>query len=136
MDRPTGTPPPWAKRFFAATLFVDDLARERQWYVDVFEMPIVDESPESCTFQFPGEVYVNLNTLAGAAHHIEPSPLPKAGMPSRAMLSVQVDDVDAVLARLASVGVQPINGPTDQPWGSRGATIADASSNYWELFSR
>ncbi len=55
--------PGWAKRFFAVTPFVDDLAKARQWYIDVFEMPIVDEGPGSCTFRFPGDVYINLNTL-------------------------------------------------------------------------
>jgi len=47
-----------------------------------------------------------------------------------------VDDLDAVLSRMAAVGVMPVNGQVDQPWGSRSATIADPSGNYWELFSR
>lgn len=84
MERHPQDGPSWAKRFFAATLFVDDLARERQWYSDVFGMAIVDESPENCVFRFPSGVFV---------------------------------------------------GPIDRPWGSRTATIADPSGNYWELFS-
>jgi len=127
--------PTWAKRFFAVTVFVDDLARARRWYIDVFGMPIVDESQGNCTFRFPGGVFINLNTLGAASDHIAPAPIAVPGMPSRMMLSLEVDDVDAVVERLAAVGVKPINGPTDRPWGSRDVTIADPSNNYWELFS-
>ena len=136
MDKSSDPTPTWAKRFFAVTLFVDDLARERQWYIDVFGMPIADESPDSCAFLFPDDVYVNLNTLAAAEHHVHPAPVAQPGTPSRTMMSIKVEGIDAVLARLALIGVEPVNGPTNQPWGSRGATIADPSGNYWELFSR
>ena len=125
----------WAKRFFAVTLFVDDLGRERQRYIDVFGMPIADESPGSCAFRFPDDVYVNLNTHAAAELHAQPARIAPPGTPSRMMLTLKVDDVDAVVARLGTIGVMPLNGPIDQPWGSRAATIVDPSGNYWELFS-
>lgn len=125
----------WAKRFFAATLFVDDLDRERRWYTDVFGMPVVDESPENCVFRFPSGVFVNLNAFAALPEHVGPEPPAQIGSPSRVMLSIEVDDVDAVVARLAGIGIKPLVGPIDRPWGSRTATIADPSGNYWELFS-
>lgn len=129
------TPPAWAKRFFAVTPFVDDLATARQWYLDVFEMPIVDESPGSCTFRFPGDVFINLNTLDAAVELIEPAPVGQRGTPARMMLTLAVEDVDAVLVRLRKLGVQPLNGPTDRPWGSRTVAIADPSGNCWEIAS-
>ena len=125
----------WAKRFFAVTLFVDDLVRERQWYSDVFAMPIVDESPENCVFRFPGGVFINLNALTALSGHVGPNPPAKAGEPSRTMLSLEVGDVDAVLQRVAALGVKPLVGPVDRPWGSRTATIVDPSGTYWELFN-
>ncbi len=133
MEQPAG--PAWAKRFFAVTPIVDDLAVARQWYVDVFGMPIVDESEGSCTFRFPGDVFINLNVREGVAELIDPAPAGPPGTPARMMLTLTVTDVDAVLARLRGLGIEPLNGPTDRPWGSRTATIADPSGNVWELSS-
>jgi catechol 2,3-dioxygenase-like lactoylglutathione lyase family enzyme len=127
--------PSWAKRFFAVTVAVDDLAKARQWYLDVFGMPIADESENSCAFRFPGEVYVNLNTLEGVAELVEPRPAGEPGTPPRMVLTLEVDDVDAVAERLQTLGVIPLNGPLDRPWGSRTMTIADPSDNCWELAS-
>jgi catechol 2,3-dioxygenase-like lactoylglutathione lyase family enzyme len=135
MDTQAKAAPEWARRFFAVTLFVDDLVRERRWYGDVFDMPVVDESPENCVFRFPSDVFINLNALAALPTHVGPEPAAKIGSPSRVMLSLEVDDVDVVVERLAGIGVRPLVGPIDRPWGSRTATIADPSGNYWELFS-
>lgn len=125
--------PDWAKRFYAVTIAVDDLAAARQWYLDVFGMPIADEGQDSCAFRFPGGVFVNLNVLAGVADLVEPTPAGSAGTPPRIVMTLEVDDVDAVAARLATLGVVPLNGPADRPWGSRTMTIADPSGNCWEL---
>lgn len=133
MDQPAG--PDWAKRFFAVTLAVDDLQEARQWYLDVFGMPIVDESQNSCTFRFPDRVYINLNTLQGVVELIEPAPAGPQGTPARMVMTLKVDDVDAVAERLRALGVVPLNGPLDRPWGSRTMAIADPSGNYWELAS-
>jgi len=122
------------ERFFAVTLFVDDLTSERQWYADVFGMPVVDESDESCTFRFPDDVYINLNARDAAAHHV--LVVPEGSTPARSLLTLQVDDVDAAADRLALKGVQILKPPTTEPWGSRSMTFADSSGNYWEFFSR
>src|SRR5882672_5175998 len=73
--------PAWAKRFLAVTVFVDDLAVARRWYIDAFEIPIADESANSCAFWFPGGVYINLNSMAGAEELIEPAPVGGPGTP-------------------------------------------------------
>ncbi len=129
------TGPDWAKRFFAVTVAVDDLSKARQWYVDVFGMPIADESPNSCTFRFPGGVYVNLNTLAGVTELIEPRAAGPSGTPPRLVMTLEVDDVDALAERLRVMGVVALNGPIDRPWGSRTMSIVDPSGNCWELAS-
>ncbi len=137
MEQPAEQPatPAWAKRFFAVTPIVDDLPTARQWYIDVFGMPIVDESDETCTFRFPGEVFINLNVRKGLEELLDPAPVGAAGTPARMMLTLIVTDVDAVAARLREIGVQALNGPTDRPWGSRTMTFADPSGNCWELSS-
>ncbi len=43
------------------------------------------------------------------------------------MLTLIVDHVDAVTAKLRRLGVEPLNGPIDRPWGSRTVEFADAS---------
>jgi catechol 2,3-dioxygenase-like lactoylglutathione lyase family enzyme len=127
--------PEWAKRFFAVTPVVDDLPTARQWYIDVFGMPIVDESDSHCTFRFPDNVFINLNVRQGVAELVEPAPVGPPGTPARMMLTLIVTDVDEVVARLRGMGIEPLQGPTDRPWGSRTATIADPSGNCWELSS-
>jgi lactoylglutathione lyase len=123
------------KRFFAVTIAVDDLAKARRWYTDVFDMPVVDEGENSCTFRFPDRVFINLNTLPGLAESIEPAPAGAPGTPARMVMTLEVDDVDAAAERLRALGVDPLNGPIDRPWGSRTLSIADQSGNCWELAS-
>jgi catechol 2,3-dioxygenase-like lactoylglutathione lyase family enzyme len=134
----TNAPEPtadWAKRFFAVTLFVDDLAEARRFYVDVFGQPIVNEDATSCTFRFPGNVMINLLALPSAPELIEPAPVGERGTPARMMLTLEVDNVDAVCERLRARGVELLNGPMDRPWGPRTAAFADPSGHCWELSS-
>ena len=90
---------------------------------------------ESCAFRFPGNVFINLNTLDAAVELIEPAAVGQPGTPARMMLTLEVEDVDAVAERLGMLDVKPLNGPIDRPWGSRTVTIADPSGNCWELAS-
>ena len=104
----------WAKRLFAVTLFVDDLAESTRFYRDVFEMPVLNEDATSCAFRFPG-VVINLLTVASAPELIDPAPVGQGGTPARMMLTLEVDDVDAVYERLRARGVEFLNGPMDRP---------------------
>ena len=52
---------------------------------------------------------------------------------ARMVLTVGVDDVDAVCAELAAKGVELLNGPMDRPWGIRTASFRDPSGHIWEL---
>jgi len=124
--------PDWAKQMFAITLFTDDLAASKAFYRDVFEMPILNEDVVSAAFAFPGLV-VNLLGAGSAPELIAPAPVGERGTPARMMLTLQVDDVDAVCERLRGRGVEFLNGPTNRPWGPRTATFADPSGHCWEL---
>ena len=52
---------------------------------------------------------------------------------ARMQLTIQVDDVDAKCAQLASRGVKLINGPMDRPWGIRTACFSDPAGTIWEI---
>jgi lactoylglutathione lyase len=124
----------WAKRIFAITLFVDDLAEAKEFYGDIFQMPVLNDDDTSIAFGFPGMV-VNLLSVAAAPELIEPAIVGHRGTPSRMMLTLEVDDVDAVCQRLRAQGVEFLNGPLDRPWGPRTATFADPGGHCWELSS-
>jgi catechol 2,3-dioxygenase-like lactoylglutathione lyase family enzyme len=122
----------WAKRVFAITLFMDDIEEAKAFYDDVFQMPVLNEDTNSVAYGFPGLV-VNLLTRTAAPELIEPAPVGEPGAPARMMLTIQVDDVDAVCDRLRARGVALLNGPMDRPWGPRTCTFADPSGHPWEL---
>lgn len=48
---------------------------------------------------------------------------------SRILLSIDVDDVDETLARVAALGGSVSGGPNDMPWGQRVAHIKDPDGN-------
>src|ERR671918_673177 len=100
----------WAKRVFAITLFTDDIAESKAFYNDVFEMPILNEDDHSVAYGFPGLV-VNLLSAASAPELIEPAQIGMKGTPARILLTVEVDDADAVCERLRAKGVDFLNGP-------------------------
>jgi catechol 2,3-dioxygenase-like lactoylglutathione lyase family enzyme len=134
MSADSRTADPWAQRLFAVTLFVDDLEEAKRFYRDVFEMPVVNEDATSCAFRFPN-VVINLLTRTSAPELIEPAAVGEAGAPARMLLTLEVDDVDAVYQRLRGRGLEFLNGPMDRPWGPRTATFADPSGHCWELSS-
>jgi catechol 2,3-dioxygenase-like lactoylglutathione lyase family enzyme len=121
-----------AERVFAITLFIDDLAAARRFYDTVFGMPIVHQDPTSTAYEFPNLV-VNLVATENAPELITPASVGAAGTPARMMLTLQVDDVDAVCDRLREHGVPLLNGPMTRPWGPRTAAFADPSGHVWEL---
>ena len=49
----------WAKRIDAITLFVEDLAAAKAFYLEVFGLPIHFEDDNSAVFKF-GETLINL----------------------------------------------------------------------------
>jgi catechol 2,3-dioxygenase-like lactoylglutathione lyase family enzyme len=123
---------PWPKGIQAITLFVDDLAAAKDFYGSVFGVPIVFEDAESAAFNF-GNTIVNLLIAGSASELIEPAPVGGPGGGARALMTVGVDDVDAVCAEVTRRGVKLLNGPIDRPWGPRTAAFADPSGHMWEI---
>jgi len=122
----------WPKGIHAITLFVEDLAAAREFYQRAFGLPIHFEDSDSTVFNF-GNTVINLLVVSQAPELIAPAIVagPEAG--SRMQFSIEVDDVDAMVADLQSRGVQILNGPMNRPWGIRTASFQDPAGYIWEI---
>jgi catechol 2,3-dioxygenase-like lactoylglutathione lyase family enzyme len=120
------------KNVGAITLFVDDLPRSRSFYQDAFGLQLVYEDAESAVFDF-GNTLINLLTIPAARDLIDPDPVAGREAGSRVLLTIWVDDADAVCAELGQRGVMLLNGPIDREWGKRTASFADPDGNIWEI---
>jgi lactoylglutathione lyase len=122
----------WPGPITAITLFADDLAAARSFYIDVLGLPVHYEDEDSCVFLF-GATMINLLDTREAPDLIDPAPVGAADAGARFQLTLTVDDVDAVAARLQQRGAALLNGPLDRPWGVRTAAFADPTGTVWEL---
>jgi catechol 2,3-dioxygenase-like lactoylglutathione lyase family enzyme len=116
----------------AITLFVDDLDASKRFYSDVFELSVHFEDDSSAVFNF-GNALINLLKREAADELVAPADVAPAGSGATMQLTLEVDDVDAIAARLTSRGVELLNGPMDRPWGIRTASFRDPSGHIWEI---
>jgi catechol 2,3-dioxygenase-like lactoylglutathione lyase family enzyme len=122
----------WPSGISAITLFVEDLAAARKFYVEVFGLPIRFEDDDSAVFDF-GNTLINLLKTTEAQALIDPAAVAPRDGGSRAQLTISVDDVDATCAELIARGVELLNGPMDRPWGVRTASFRDPGGHIWEI---
>ncbi|MBA2553629.1 MAG: VOC family protein [Geodermatophilaceae bacterium] len=122
----------WPKGIGAITLFVEDLVVAKQFYRDVFDLPVRFEDDDSAVFDF-GNTIINLLKTTAARELIEPAEVAPREAGSRLQLTIEVDDVDAMCADLAERGVDLLNGPMDRPWGVRTASFIDPGGHIWEI---
>ena len=135
MDQMTGKGSdiaPWPKGLYAITLFVEDLQAAKQFYREVFGLPVVFEDDNSCVFKI-GNTLINLLKISEAGILIEPAQVARRSSGSRFVFTIQVDDVDAMCAELTARGVVLLNGPMDRPWGVRTASFVDPGGYIWEI---
>jgi lactoylglutathione lyase len=123
----------WPGGLAAITLFAEDLAKTKQFYLDVFELPVVFADENSAVFTF-GETLVNLLDVSAAPELIEPGRVGDHDG-QRFVLTLAVDDVDTTCRVLQERGVQLLNGPMDRPWGPRTASFRDPAGHLWEISS-
>ncbi len=116
----------------AVTLFVGDVAAAKDWYLRVFQAPIVFEDDQSTALRLENTI-VNLLARGEAVDMIAPSVVAQPGAGSVVQYTVFVDDLAATLADLAGRGVELSNGPIDRPWGQRTACVVDPDGNVWEF---
>ena len=122
----------WPKGINAITLFVEDLAAARDFYREVFGLPVHFEDDDSAVFDF-GNTLVNLLKTSAAVELVEPASIAPREAGSRLQLTIEVDDVDATCAELTKRGVELLNGPMDRPWGVRTASFMDPAGHIWEI---
>ncbi len=122
----------WPKGISAITLFVEDLAAAKQFYLNVFSLPVVFEDDDSTVFKF-GNTLVNLLKITAAGALVEPATIAPREAGSRVVFTINVDDVDALCAGLTARGVELLNGPIDRPWGIRTASFSDPGGHIWEI---
>ena len=125
----------WPSGIDAITLFVDDLAAAKQFYQTVFGLPVKFEDENSAVFDF-GNALINLLTTTAAGELIGPAVVAVQEAGSRVEFTIEVDDVDAMCADLATRGVELLNGPMDRPWGLRTASFRDPGCHIWEIACR
>ena len=120
------------KNLGALTLFVEDLPRSKSFYRDVFDLKMIHEDESSAAFDF-GNTIINLLENREARDLIEPGTVASREAGSRFLLSIWVDDADAVCADLRTRGVALLNGPMNREWGKRTASFTDPDGHLWEI---
>ena len=124
--------PVWPGSITAITLFVDDLAATRAFYLEVFGLPILFEDEDSAVFRFDNTM-INLLRSSAAVSLIDPATVASPGSGSRLQLTLDVENVDATCAELTARGVELLNGPMDREWGIRTASFRDPGGHIWEI---
>ena len=122
----------WPGSISAITLFVDDLAATRAFYLEVFGLPILFEDENSTVFRFDNTM-INLLKSSAAVSLIDPATVASPGSGSRLQLTLDVENVDATCAELTARGVELLNGPMDREWGIRTASFRDPGGHIWEI---
>ena len=116
----------------AMSLFVEDVPATKQFYRDVFDVPVVFEDEVSAALRFDNLI-INLLQASAASGLVAPAAVASTEAGCRFQLSVWVEDVDAVCADLTQRGVSLLTGPEDKPWGMRTATFTDPAGHSWEV---
>ena len=122
----------WPGSISAITLFVDDLAATRSFYLEVFGLPVLFEDEDSAVFRFDNTM-INLLKSSAAVSLIDPATVASPDTGSRLQLTLDVENVDATCAELTARGVELLNGPMDREWGIRTASFRDPGGHIWEI---
>jgi len=122
----------WPGSISAITLFVDDLAGTKAFYLEVFHLPILFEDEDSAVFRFDNTM-INLLKSSAAMSLISPASVASPETGSRLQLTLDVENVDATCAKLTGHGVELLNGPMDREWGIRTASFRDPGGHIWEI---
>jgi lactoylglutathione lyase len=122
----------WPGSISAITLFVDDLAGTKAFYLEVFQLPILFEDEDSAVFRFDNTM-INLLKSSAAMSLISPATVASPETGSRLQLTLDVENVDGTCAELAGHGVELLNGPMDREWGIRTASFRDPGGHIWEI---
>ena len=108
-------------------LVTPDVARLHAFYGGLLGAEVTGRVPDD------GPVfYLELRAGAVVLGLVADDAVP-VGEPGRVLLSLDVDDVDVLLPRVAELGGAVTGGPTDMPWGQRVAHVRDPDGNALNL---
>ena len=116
----------------ALTMFVEDVQHVRAFYRDVLGLRAVFEDDVSIVFDLGGTM-LNVLAVTAAADVVAPARPEAVGDTPRMLLSLWVEDVDAVCRDVQERGVVLLNGPVDRSWGKRTAAFVDPAGAVWEI---
>lgn len=116
----------------ALTLFVEDLHTVRAFYSGALQLREVFRDDVSTVFQLGGTM-LNVLEVGAASEVVAPAQPAAARETPSILLSLWVEDVDAVCQELQERGVLLLNGPIDRPWGKRTAAFMDPAGIAWEI---
>ena len=116
----------------ALTMFVEDVQHVRAFYRDVLGLRAVFEDDVSIVFDLGGTM-LNVLEVTAAADVVAPARPAAVGDMPRMLLSLWVEDVDAVCRDVQERGVVLLNGPVDRSWGKRTAAFTDPAGAVWEV---
>jgi catechol 2,3-dioxygenase-like lactoylglutathione lyase family enzyme len=122
----------WPQGISAMTFFVEDLEIMKQFYGKIFGLPLLFEDNDAAMFKI-GATHIKLLKAKAAEELYEPATVASREAGNRFVLTLPVDDVDAMCTDLATRGVELLNGPVDRPWGVRTASFSDPAGNIWEI---
>jgi catechol 2,3-dioxygenase-like lactoylglutathione lyase family enzyme len=119
--------------FGPPVLFVEDIDRARDFYVDVlgFTFGFGDETSAGL---FLGDVMFLLVTVPSASDMLPGEELgTTSGQRPVGLFNIFVDNTDEAHALLRSKGVDFIVDPMDREWGRRTAHFKDPDGYIWEI---
>ena len=120
------------KNLECITLFVEDLARSKKFYQEIFSVSPIFED-ENCTVVKLENVMLNLLKISESYELITPAKVGDHTSGARMMFTIKVKNVNEVCEQLKKHGVTLLNGPMDRPWGRRTAAFCDPSGHAWEI---
>jgi catechol 2,3-dioxygenase-like lactoylglutathione lyase family enzyme len=118
--------------FFAVTLLTSNLDESIAFYGQKLGLAKVWGDDVSAVYKC-GATMINLLAESQANELLAPAKMAKSEDGARAIFTLRVADVDAVVADLQTAGIELLNGPIDRPWGVRTASFADPSGHVFEI---
>lgn len=117
----------------AISLFTEDVAASKKFYTEAFQVPVINEDPESFCIKLNNVLINVLHSEAAEKDFVGLGNVAPPGTGKRSALSIWVDDIAAEMTKLESRGVKFVSGPEDKPWGLRVALFEDPSGHTWEI---
>lgn len=117
-------------------LFVDDLEKSANFYVDVLGFERLPGAPEYVPVR-SGSVLIGLGRASALPkrHHFNPEvQTGRRGLGTEIVL--EVDDVEASFRRVKESGYEILSPLTKRPWGATDFRLADPDGYYLRITSR